>query len=49
MDALVELEKYLSDLIKFQDNEMANLTLTLVLQKVHRMMDKYMEGVKEND
>ena len=50
MDALVELEKYLQDLIKFQDNEMAKLTATLILQKVHRMMDKYMKDIeKENE
>ena len=50
MDELLKLEKYLNDLIKFQDNDMAKLTATLILQKVHRLMDEYMKGIeKENE
>lgn len=47
MDQLVKLEKYLEDLIKFQDNDMAKLTATLILQKVHRLMDEYMKGIEK--
>lgn len=46
MDQLIKLEKYLEDLIKFQDNDMAKLTATLILQKVHRLMDEYMKGIE---
>ena len=50
MDELVKLEKYLEDLIKFQDNDMVKLTATLILQKVHRLMDEYMKDIeKENE
>lgn len=50
MDELLKLEKYLKDLIKFQDNDIAKLTATLILKKVYRLMDEYMEGIeKENE
>lgn len=47
MDQLIELEKYLNDFIDMQDNDIVKLTLTIVLQKVHRMMDKIMKDIEK--